>query len=78
VWLLRSAGAGIASAAALVAIVLAAIEGLQTHLIGRTAEITDPLIAIIMTFGFAMLYRERRFAAHVVHPRFRAARVNKR
>jgi len=78
VWLLRSAGAGIASAAGLVAIVLAAIEGLQTHLIGRTAEITDPLIAIIMAFGFTMLYRERPFAAHVVHPGFRAARVNKR
>jgi len=65
VWLFRASGARTRYAAALVAIVLAIIEGLQTHLAGRTAEITDPILALLMAYGLAMLARQRR------HPRRR-------
>jgi VanZ family protein len=48
VWLLRAAGWRLARAAVAVALLLSAIEMIQIHLPGRVAEITDPLLALIM------------------------------
>jgi VanZ family protein len=48
VWLLHLAGWRYARAAALVAAVLAVFEGAQRYLPGRTPEITDPLLALLM------------------------------
>jgi VanZ family protein len=47
-WLLRQAGYSLLLATAGVAILLGAIEAIQIHLPGRTAEITDPVLAIIL------------------------------
>jgi VanZ family protein len=58
IWLLRSAGLRLLNAAAIVAVILAAIEIAQTHLPGRTAETTDPLVAVLMGFIFLILSRE--------------------
>jgi VanZ family protein len=55
VWLLHAAGIRLARSAAAVAIVLAAIEIVQTHLPGRTPEITDPLMAILIGFVLGAL-----------------------
>jgi VanZ family protein len=46
--LCADAGCSYAVATALVAGVLGVIEFLQIHLPGRTAEITDPLYAVIL------------------------------
>ena len=48
VWLLRAAGWRLARAAVAVALLLGAIEIIQIHLPGRVAEITDPLLALIL------------------------------
>jgi VanZ family protein len=48
VWLLWASGRWLLTATALVATVLAVIEVLQLRLPGRTAEVTDPLLAIIL------------------------------
>jgi hypothetical protein len=48
IWLLRAAGIRLLWAAPMVATVLAAIEAAQVWIPGRTAEITDPLLAILM------------------------------
>jgi VanZ family protein len=48
VWLLRAAGIRLLWTAPMVAIVLAAIEAAQVWVPGRTAEITDPLLALLM------------------------------
>ena len=55
VWLLRAAGWRLARAAVAVALLLGAIEIIQIHLPGRVAEITDPLLALIlaMTLGLS-------------------------
>jgi VanZ family protein len=55
VWLLHAAGIRLARSAAAVAIVLGAIEIVQTHLPGRTPEITDPLMAILIGFVLGAL-----------------------
>jgi hypothetical protein len=57
VWLLCLAGVPARWAAGGVATVLAGVELAQTHLPGRTAEITDPLIALLMAWGFNQLSR---------------------
>jgi hypothetical protein len=64
IWLFRRSGWRFASAMVLVALALAAIEVVQLHLVGRTPEITDPLLALLMTFVLAVL--ERREGAQ--HP----------
>jgi hypothetical protein len=46
--LLRRGGAGRVAAAATVAALVAAIEAAQTMIPGRTADITDPIIALFM------------------------------
>jgi VanZ family protein len=48
VWLFRKAGYGYIAGAVGIAAVLGAIEAVQRHLPGRTAEITDPLLALTM------------------------------
>lgn len=55
VWLLHAAGIRLARSAAVVAVVLAAIEIVQTHLPGRTPEITDPLMAVLIGFALRAL-----------------------
>jgi VanZ family protein len=57
IWLLRRAGMRLAWATALVAAVLAGIEAAQLHLPGRTAEITDPVLAILLGIGLASVGR---------------------
>lgn len=48
IWLLRKAGYSYWPSTLVVAALLAAIEIVQTRLPGRTPEITDPLLAVIM------------------------------
>ena len=68
VWLLRKTGLRRRSATAVVVVVLAAIEALQIHLPGRTAEITDPLLAALAGFGMWALSRHRRSGAELLPP----------
>lgn len=56
-WLLRRAGMGWPRAIALVCALLAGIEGIQTRLPGRTAEITDPLLALLEGLGLQAIMR---------------------
>jgi len=58
IWFLRRAGMKLAPATALVAIVLAGIEIAQIRLPGRTPEITDPVLAILLGIGLASLSQE--------------------
>ena len=58
VWLLRAAGTRLWQAAAIVAAALAGIEAAQIHLPGRIAEITDPILALLLTAALAVLMRE--------------------
>jgi len=55
IWLLHRAGLGIMRAAVIVAIVLAGIEALQTRIPGHVAEITDPLLALLLCAGLRAL-----------------------
>lgn len=58
VWLLRKTGMQLWLATAIVAALLALIEATQTHLPGRTPEIMDPLLALLMGFVLFILFRE--------------------
>ena len=58
IWLLRASGIRLVFAAAITAAVLAAIEIAQIRLPGRTAEITDPLVAIMLAFALAAVTRD--------------------
>jgi VanZ family protein len=55
VWLFHAAGIRLTRSAAAIAVILSAIEILQTHLPGRTPEITDPLMAILIGFVLGAL-----------------------
>jgi VanZ family protein len=44
----------------LVAILLAVVEAIQIYLPGRTAEITDPVLAVIVGLVLMMLERQSR------------------
>ena len=57
VWLLREAGLTLVRSVILVATILASIEIAQVHLPGRTPEITDPILAILVGFALAMFSR---------------------
>jgi hypothetical protein len=57
IWLLRAAGWPLKRAAVVVALLLGAIEVIQIHLPGRVAEITDPLLALILAASFGLLDR---------------------
>ena len=48
VWLLHRLGSGYLAAGISLAALLAVIEGAQTHIPGRTADITDPILALLM------------------------------
>jgi VanZ family protein len=59
IWLLRASGLRIRTATALVAATLLLIEIAQTHLPGRTAEITDPLWGIFAGWSIWLLSRQK-------------------
>jgi VanZ family protein len=59
IWLLRAAGWRLAPAAVVVALLLGAIEAIQIHLPGRVAEITDPLLALIMASILGLVDRSQ-------------------
>jgi VanZ family protein len=48
IWLFRAAGWRLARAAVFVAVVLGVIEVVQIHLPGRVAEVTDPVLALVL------------------------------
>jgi VanZ family protein len=60
IWLWRSAGWRLERATLFVAIILAAIEVIQRHLPGRTSEITDPLLAILLGCMLWLLEQDYR------------------
>jgi uncharacterized membrane protein YadS len=55
--LLRAAGWRLARAAIVLAVLLGAIEVIQIHLPGRVAEITDPLLALLLAITLGLLDR---------------------
>jgi VanZ family protein len=57
IWLLRAAGWRLARAAVAVVLLLGAIEVIQVHLPGRVAEITDPLLALILAVTLGLSER---------------------
>jgi VanZ family protein len=59
VWMLWGSGAGWGGAALLVAGILAVGEAAQLWLPGRSPEITDPVLALLMAFVLRTLQRER-------------------
>ena len=56
-WLLRAAGFRLARATIVLVVLLGAIEVIQIHLPGRVAEITDPLLAILLAITLGLLDR---------------------
>jgi len=58
IWLFNASGIRLTAAAAITAATLAFIEIAQIHLPGRTAEMTDPLMAILLAFAFGILSRQ--------------------
>lgn len=60
IWLLRHAGLRTASATALTATLLFAISLAETHLPGRSAEITDAVMALVIGGVFALLTARQR------------------
>jgi hypothetical protein len=63
IWLLRTAGWRLAQAAVAVALLVGAIEVVQIHLPGRVAEITDPLLALILAAIFGLSERLRNLCS---------------
>jgi VanZ family protein len=59
VWLLRAPGWRLARAAVAVAMLLGVIEVIQIHLPGRVAEITDPLLALMLAGTLGLLDRSQ-------------------
>lgn len=59
VWLLRAAGIRLRSATLAVAFLLACLEAIQIFIPAHTAEITDPLLALLLGFGIAALSPSR-------------------
>lgn len=55
IWLLDRSGLGAVRATAIVTVILACIEGLQTRIPGHVAEINDPLLAVLIGLGFRAL-----------------------
>jgi VanZ family protein len=65
IWLFSESGVMLVRSVLLVAGVLAAIEITQMHLPGRTPEITDPILAIMMGFVLAAFSRGGRTAGSI-------------
>jgi VanZ family protein len=63
VWSLRYAGVPYAYAGLAVAAMLGVTEAIQTYLPGRTPEITDPMLALLMMLALAAVGRTMRKAA---------------
>jgi len=59
IWLLHLAGLNLLRATVIVTAVLAGIEALQTRIPGHVAEITDPLLAVLLCMGLAALQESR-------------------
>ena len=59
IWLLRAAGVRLRAATGAVTLMLACLEGIQIFIPAHTAEITDPLLAILLGFGIAALNPSR-------------------
>jgi glycopeptide antibiotics resistance protein len=55
IWLLTRAGLGLLRAAVLVTLTLTGIEALQILLPSHTAEITDPLLAVLLSTAFRLM-----------------------
>ena len=53
IWLLREAGLRLRTAAFATIGMLGGIEFAQTHVPGRTAEITDPVLGLLLAFGIS-------------------------
>ena len=62
VWLFRNAGYGHIAAAVGIVAVLGSIEAAQRYLPGRTPEITDPLLALMMAVLLYFADRHKRTA----------------
>jgi VanZ family protein len=62
IWLLRAGGLRVTAATAITAVTLAVIEIAQIHLPGRTSEMTDPLMAIVLAFALGNMSRPIRKA----------------
>lgn len=67
IWLLHAAGSRMWRAVPIVASILAMIEIAQTHLPGRSAEITDPVLAMLIGFVLATLSRHSTMTASRKH-----------
>ncbi|MDE3194876.1 MAG: hypothetical protein KGN84_00915, partial [Acidobacteriota bacterium] len=59
IWLLACSGLPLIRASLYVAIMLGAIEAAQMHAPGHVAEITDPILALLLGAGFAALRKTR-------------------
>ena len=59
IWLLRAAGIRLRNATLAVTLLLACLEGIQIFIPAHTAEITDPLLALLLGFGIAALSPSR-------------------
>jgi VanZ family protein len=66
VWLIRESGVRLAVATAATAAVLGVIEVAQMYLPGRSPEITDPVIALILAWVFWSLSPKQAVAAEKV------------
>jgi VanZ family protein len=64
IWLLRDSGVKWLPATGVVGAVLAIIELIQTHIPGRTPEITDPLLALLLGLGLMSLTRKQPIGYH--------------
>jgi VanZ family protein len=64
IWLLKHSGVRWLSAIGMVAAVLAVIEIAQTHIPGRTPEITDPLLAVLAGLGLMVCAKKRTVGYH--------------
>lgn len=61
VWAIARAGMGIPGSAVLVSVLLASLEAVQIFLPGRTAETTDPILALVL--GLILLRLDRKYGA---------------
>ena len=55
IWLIHRGGLRLARATAIVTLVLAIIEVLQTRIPGHVAEMTDPFMALLLGLGLRVL-----------------------
>jgi hypothetical protein len=75
VWLLRTAGWRLARAAIAVVVLLGAIEVIQIHLPGRVAEITDPLLALLLAMTLKLLDRSESVSGNLSSTKVRGYEV---